>query len=380
MSIILSMIVKDEAHVIERALDSVLGFADKAVIVDTGSTDETTSIIDHWAAEHEEIEVHLFGNTWTDFATNRNEALDLAREVADDDDLILFLDADDVLEHSQRGLMMTTLEKFESIKPQTSDGYDLLIHYGDLRYHRPALVRAGSPWKWVSPVHEYLSLEGAVTYNLDSPVIKIIGGGARSQDPEKFLKDAEVLEAHVGVQAVMGDPDPRLVFYLAQSYRDAGRPMQAIEHYEWRYDLEGGWDQERFYAAYQCGVLVNRQGDNAAHALNWLAKAIEVAPHRAEPYWLSTKIHRLAGRPNIALMFARAAVQCAMAGPVPTDLFVENDVYSWRARDEYAMACAETHREIHQGAAEAVRAQIHCPPEDPDYQRLVANVEWWRSQ
>ena len=43
--IVLTMIVKDEEHVIERALKSCYKMIDSYCIVDTGSTDKTKEII-----------------------------------------------------------------------------------------------------------------------------------------------------------------------------------------------------------------------------------------------------------------------------------------------------------------------------------------------
>ena len=44
----ISQIVKNEAHVIERMLNSVKSIIDCAVFVDTGSTDNTQEIIKKW--------------------------------------------------------------------------------------------------------------------------------------------------------------------------------------------------------------------------------------------------------------------------------------------------------------------------------------------
>lgn len=51
MSIVINMIVRDEAEVIERGLALVKPFIDCWVIVDTGSTDGTQGIIRHFMAD-----------------------------------------------------------------------------------------------------------------------------------------------------------------------------------------------------------------------------------------------------------------------------------------------------------------------------------------
>src|SRR5215475_3170087 len=87
--ICLNMIVKNERHVIQRALASVKPFIDYWVIVDTGSFDETKELI---RDSLKDIPGELHERPWKNFGHNRSEALSLARGKAD---YILFLDADD---------------------------------------------------------------------------------------------------------------------------------------------------------------------------------------------------------------------------------------------------------------------------------------------
>ena len=73
-TICLNMIVKNEAHVIRRCLDSVRPFIDCWVIVDTGSTDGTQELIREVMRD---IPGELRERPWKNFAHNRNEALSL---------------------------------------------------------------------------------------------------------------------------------------------------------------------------------------------------------------------------------------------------------------------------------------------------------------
>lgn len=83
----LCMIVKNEADVIARCLESVRDAVDEQIIVDTGSTDGTADIARQAGAT-------VFEREWPhDFAAARNISLDLAKG-----DWLLVLDADETLE------------------------------------------------------------------------------------------------------------------------------------------------------------------------------------------------------------------------------------------------------------------------------------------
>ena len=82
----LSMIVRDEEQKLGTCLESVKGFCDELVVVDTGSTDNTIAIAKDAGARVEEIE-------WPgDFTPARNKALEFVSG-----DWVLVLDADEQL-------------------------------------------------------------------------------------------------------------------------------------------------------------------------------------------------------------------------------------------------------------------------------------------
>ncbi len=211
-TICLNMIVKDESHVIRRCLESVKPLIDYWVIVDTGSSDSTKEIIQKCLAD---IPGELHERSWVHFGHNRNEALALAQGKGD---YLLFMDADDYLVFSPHFTLPSLIH----------DEYSIFINHRGLCYSRTHLVRAALDWKWHGSVHEYIhspqvrtraKLEGITNY--------VMTEGARSRDPEKYHKDAAMLE-----QSFKEDPtNGRTVFYLAQSYRDAGDTDKAIVWY-----------------------------------------------------------------------------------------------------------------------------------------------------
>jgi GT2 family glycosyltransferase len=95
----LTMIVRDEQDNLPRALESVRGSFDEIVVVDTGSTDRTREIAREFGAR-------VFDFAWIDdFAAARNVALSHATG-----DFAFWLDADDVVDPSQRETLRSLLD------------------------------------------------------------------------------------------------------------------------------------------------------------------------------------------------------------------------------------------------------------------------------
>lgn len=311
------MIVRNEAAIIERCLRAALPFVQSWAIADTGSTDGTQRLIRELLAERPGKLIEI---PWTNFATCRNAALELARDGAD---RILFLDADDVL----------TVEP-GAPEPQ-SDGpaaYQTRIEVGvSTSFLRTNLVRSDLPWYWDGAVHEVILCDQPIDLErLPGWSIRSLPDGARSQDGRlKFARDAALLEEEVARRP----GHARSMFYLAQSYRDAGELEKAIDRYQQRVML-GGWDEEVWTSLLQIAMLRDCLGPWELAAAAYL-RAYQFRPTRAEPLVELARHYRLVGDCATALLFATPAKDI----PRPTDiLFVEDSVYDWRALDEFAIA------------------------------------------
>jgi glycosyltransferase involved in cell wall biosynthesis len=92
-TICLSMIVRNEAHVVEEALASVAPHLDYWIVVDTGSTDGTQDVIRQFFSARS-LPGELHERTWHDFGANRTEALALCDGNAE---YAWVIDADDVV-------------------------------------------------------------------------------------------------------------------------------------------------------------------------------------------------------------------------------------------------------------------------------------------
>jgi glycosyltransferase involved in cell wall biosynthesis len=310
------MIVKNEASVIRRCLDSVRPIIDHWVIVDTGSTDGTQDII----REHlDALPGTLFERPWQDFAHNRSEALALARSEAD---YSLIIDADDMLQ-VPGGFQVPEL---------TADCYVIDIEDPPMRYQRTQLVRNTLPWRYQGVLHEYLTCEGSGPPGHFPVVMRRNHDGARRRDPETYRKDAAVLE-----EALRTETEPFLIsryrFYLAQSYRDCGDRENALHNYLARAEL-GGWAEEVYVSLYLAAQMKDALGHPEQEVIDTYLRASDLVPGRVEALHGASRYCRFKSRNEEGYQIAKRGLDV----PIPGDaLFVEPWIYEFGLLDEYAV-------------------------------------------
>jgi glycosyltransferase involved in cell wall biosynthesis len=260
----LNMIIKNEAAIITRCLESVLPLISGWTICDTGSTDGTQQfILDFFSRA--KIDGELHHHDWVNFGHNRNRALDNAPSYAD---YILIIDADDYLSVNA------------DLPELTADAYMLDMDRDGYRYGLPRLIKNNSSWRWQGALHEYLAGGGNKIGTIPADTVLMISttDGAREKNPRKYLDDAAILE-----KELQKEPNnPRNRFYLAQSYRDAGNVGAALVNYQIRAKMSG-WDEETFYALYQIARLREYARFQPDLVIDAYLAAHRYRPHRAEP-------------------------------------------------------------------------------------------------
>ncbi|WP_107122214.1 glycosyltransferase [Streptomyces sp. DSM 15324] len=318
-TVCLNMIVKDEAPVIRRCLESVRPMIDRWVVVDTGSTDGTQDVI---RETYRDLPGELHERPWKGYDGSRTEAIELARVGAD---YLLFVDADDVM----------TLEPRFRMPELTEDAYRVDIRYGPFRYWRPALVSTRLPWRYRGVLHEYIDCGSRYSLGtLAGAEMVILGGGGRLRKEgtrAKYLRDAQILE-----QALLDEPgNARYAFYLGQSLRDAGELERALDAYDRRADM-GGEEEETYCARLWAARLAESLERPWTQVMDRYLRAYETRPSRAEAVGDLARLCRTNGpRWPLAHLFARQAARI----PFPQDdLLVEPGWYEWQALDELAVA------------------------------------------
>jgi glycosyltransferase involved in cell wall biosynthesis len=317
------MIVKNEAKVIERCLASVRPLLDYVLVEDTGSSDGTQDIVRRWL-EKEGIPGRVVEEPWRDFAYNRSHSLAELRNEPDVD-YALIMDADD------HAVINSGFDAAEFRQSLDLDAYTVELRQKTISYRRTQICSNRKRFFYKGVLHEYLEcLDQPVTTGAAEGIYVISAReGARSQDPQKYAKDAALLE-----RALQEETDEFLIsrytFYLAQSYRDAGRDELALANYLKRAEL-GYWPAERFYSLYQAGKIMDRLGRSADEVLGTYEKAWAMHPTRAESLHAAAALCRRLRRHSEGLNYAIRG----LAFEAPKNcLFVEHWVYNYGLLDE----------------------------------------------
>ena len=344
-----NLIVKDEKPVIVRCLSSLTPIINYWVIVDTGSTDGTQEvIIDYMNSIN--MEGQLQEREWVGFSHNRNQAIDLA--MAATCDYILVIDADEWIHYD---------DGFQLPRPLVHDYYNFTVSNSDLRDERILLFSTRHSWHYVGVLHEVLAIPQEAT----NPS-KVLGArmivqqdGTSSQNALKALDDAHTLE-----KALLEDStNSRYVFYLAQSYRDAGLNQKAIEYYNKRIQM-GGWDQELYYSLFSLARLLEAEQFPQTLVIASYQAALDFRPSRLEPLYFLAEYYRSKGLFNLCYQVSNVSI-------LNTDdtLFVSSSVYEYALQFSRSI-CAYWIGEF--GKSKQDSESVIANPHTPDFVRAQA--------
>ena len=315
-TICLTMIVKNESKIIPDMLKNVVSHIDYWCIVDTGSTDGTQQIIKDFFTENK-VNGELHERPWKNFGYNRTEAFQLADGKAD---YMWVIDADDLLEGTPNWAALT------------ADFYSLRIGKG-YSHWRAQVFKSGLKWEYKGVLHEYAHSSLSKTHARLAGDYCIIArtAGARSADPDKYKKDAIMLE-----EALKTEPDnARYWFYLAQSYFDSHDFVNSKRCYMKRASM-GGFAEEAFYAQWRVGLCAIKLNETDEAVMGDLLRAYEMRPTRAEP--LHTLAEYLRAKKRFELGYTFAKIGAKITLPENDMLFIWRDVYEFRMLDELAVS------------------------------------------
>ncbi len=377
----ISQIVKDEAHVIERMLNSIKSIIDCAVFVDTGSTDGTQNVIKKWG-ETNNIPVFVYERPFDNFENSRNYAMQMVKDKAQ---YAFWLDADETIEIEPKLFDKHKLDK---------DLYMFNTYIGAMKYTRNECWNTDKAFRWYGPVHEFIVCDDRdISSGLMSGIIvrvKMDGGSWKGNIPDKYKKHSAILEDYIDNK----DRNARWVFYTAQSYHDSAtipdnkvendeRLRRSLKYYKERVSRNDGYEEERFYSQFRIGTIMRALEEPWYLIKQELLKAYAMDPLRAEPIKIIIDYYLAVGEWNLAYLYSTFAIANFHGkNPYPTRLlFVDESLYIWRFLEVHAAACfytskREEGKKIYQELLQKTREfPNHFTPED--IQKIQQNAQFF---
>lgn len=325
MTIGLVMIMKNESKVLLRCLNSVFPIIDHYTIIDTGSQDESRTIVRKFFEEkniagdvydfplNPKDEGYLMFDEWRTFAIEKAKGKT---------DFCFTLDADE-------DLVLPKNFHIHNLKSQLAkiDLGLIDLHNGLSIYSRRALWRNSKPFRYVCPVHEVLMCDlPQSTSNIKGLYVKVTSdGNSWSGDlKKKYLGHARSLHRYIEKNG----EEPRAIFYLAQSYRDAGEKEKAIEWYEKRVANTAGYYEERYWAQLQVARLKWNLKIPVAEVADEFMKCCELDDLRAEHLYELKTLYERNSRPKSASKIDEIWKKYIGKNPYPQrGLFINPDAY-----------------------------------------------------
>lgn len=368
-TVCLNMIVKNESHVIEQCLESIVHLVDYYVINDTGSTDDTREkikaffdargikgeIIDHefrtctcHGGEYKKYKFFHFG--W-----NRSYALEKCRRKSD---YIMFMDADDTVEGDLK--FPPTL---------VGDQYLLNVRTDFNVYLKPLLIKNDPKlnFHWEDGLHEYLTGDVKMSMTLVGDYYVLSRRlGARNQDPLKYYNDAAVLE-----ELLLEFPDNiRYKYYLAQSWFDAREFQKAIDAYE--HVISSCDDLDRIYS---CQYMIGRAHILKGSPIETIERVFwecyKQHKHRAEPLFQLCALFSERGEYQKAYDYGMRVIDLPF--PRNTAFYIDKTVYDYRLLDEMVFCASQIgrYREALKWSEQLLKDRKY-PPDS--HQHVLANI------
>ncbi|MDR1702978.1 MAG: glycosyltransferase [Sporomusaceae bacterium] len=244
VTISLCLIVKNEAAVLARCLNSVKSAVDEIIIVDTGSTDDTKAIAAKFTDQ-------VYDFKWIDdFAAARNEAFSKATM-----DYQMWLDADDVLPAAELAKLLALKEKLDpAVEIVTMKYYTHFDAQGNLLNSstRGRLFKRTKRYRWEDPIHEYITLDGIIHF---SDIIVHHRQNPKEGHHKRNLSIYEKMESSGAALT------PRQIYYFARELKDHAQWAKAVYYFEKFLQTGQGWSEDNIATCYNLSILYNALGD-----------------------------------------------------------------------------------------------------------------------
>ena len=335
-TICLNMIVKNESKTLPKCFESIKDIISYYVISDTGSEDGTPELIKEIMDSYG-IKGEVYHHEWENFGKNRQLALEPAIGKAD---YILILDADEVL-----------IYKNKKVFKNLGEANQIKVQFPDKVFTSNRIINIKNNnflgWKWKGVVHNYLINKLPLNSIKNPPqediyVIPKVHGGAKSHNiskRDKFLKDAKLL-----LKEYKKNPkDTRTLYFLGQSYLEAGEYKKAIKFYTLRTKIIDNHQisqEEIFWSLYHIAMCKIGLNESLEHFENEVLydflRCWSFRKSRLEPLWIIVSIFNNAGRYKEAFSYGFLGMGIQM--PQNELLSVRDEVYNKAYKEQMQIA------------------------------------------
>ena len=312
----LVMILKNEAHTIASTLHSVLSIIDYWLILDTGSTDGTQSIIRSILSS---VPGELHEEPFVDYGYTRNRILIIAKEKGERRPVFtLMLSADERVLNPVE--LREFVEEMRTAVGPMHGAYPLTMDTG-IKFDSLRLARVDSEWRYKARVHEYLAPPSGpyiATYRPKKEIVILFNATDTERRYQSQFYIARILEEDLQ----KNENDTRSLYYLARTYGGVGNHSAAF-HY---YDLlakRAEWDEEKYHGM----VMKAIEARSLPHLFDWRTvqsfylDAYAFKPSSMDALHSLAQYHFDSGRFDLSFLFALRAVLI----PLPPNLqAVEN--------------------------------------------------------
>jgi tetratricopeptide (TPR) repeat protein len=349
MKIAVYAISKNEEQFVERFCDSVKD-ADCVIVADTGSTDNTASLLKERGVRVYDICV----SPWR-FDKARDAALAL---VPADVDVCISLDLDEVLEPGWR-------EEIERVwVPGSTTRLRYLYDWGNGLPFFYEKIHARSGYHWHHPCHEYPRPDMRIS-ETHATINKLLV----SHKPDPTKSRGQYLD--LLKMSVAEDPScPRNAFYYARELTFYGKWQEATEALQnYLANPRATWASERAYAMRLLGKSYANLKDNQ-RAMEWFLKATEQAPSSREPWVdLAKELYRQSSWDKCHQAATRA-LQIT-----DREFAYMTDPESWSSLPHDLLAISAYHTGRFEEAERHGKAALDYSPDDD---RLKNNLRWYK--
>jgi glycosyltransferase involved in cell wall biosynthesis/predicted O-methyltransferase YrrM len=275
----LVMIVKNAGAGFREILEKNLPYIDRWTILDTGSTDNTISIIKETMTSKRG---ELFQEPFVDFGTTRNRALELAGTFCK---FTLMLDDTYYIQGDLRGFLN------EIRSDQFADSYSLYITSDDVQYVSNRLLKTNRGLRYLFKIHEVV--QEANNINVIVPLQRASICDQQSEYMQTRTRTRKRLDLQLLQESIQEDPDnPRHYYYMAQTYIGMGNWEMGYKYFLQRvYHPVDGFLQEKIDACFEAARTAQFKLDRPWSEVEPLyQKAYEMDPTRPDSiYFLAVK-------------------------------------------------------------------------------------------